>query len=196
MQVDVFDLRTFSKVEGADYQKTEATEIGWLRPIPLPEAKEFFGSRLLGAGWKELDQSVTQLDTDKSWLRVYTKDGFFLRLFLNELSTSTGYKSSVELLNAGNIDTRQLPMPADAKKTYEDVLFTAFETGGAVQGVIEQSQETFKELGWTERECQETPSGAMVTFVQNAIRLQVNIQKAETGSSVYYSVFALKADES
>lgn len=193
MMSQMIDLKNFSRIEGGDYQTTEATEIGYLAPVPLPEARDFYRKRLAEAGWTELEQSIEQLDTDQSWLREFEKEGYFLRLFLNALpQTLENQQVTIELLHTGNVDTRKLPMPSDANKTFEAPMFTSFSTEVDADTFLETCRKQFEELGWTDQGVEESASGRNLTLLQSSIRLQINIQASGDGTDVYYNVFAIK----
>ncbi len=127
--VAMLDMEKFPRIEGGDYQTTEKNNITYLAPLTVPEAREFYRDKLGEADWKELDQTVGQLDTDETWSRVYEKEGYLLRLYISQLSTpADGQKIMVEFLHMGNIDTRKLPAPAGGEATFETPEFTSYTT--------------------------------------------------------------------
>ena len=189
---EALDLPNFPKIEGGDYQTTKATELGYLAPVTVPEARDFYRRRLAEAGWKEQKPSGSEPNTDESWLRLFEKDGFFVQLFLNKQSSlPEGQKISVEFIHKGNIDTRRLPMPPDAEKTFETVTFTAYTTAANSDASVKFCRDKFKALGWQERPSTTTIlfGGTSLRFVRNAVRLDVGVRWKLTGKTgVDYSV--------
>jgi WD40 repeat protein len=190
--VAMLDLEEFPRIEGGDYQTTEKNNISYLAPLTIPEAREFYRDKLSAAGWKELKQTIDQLDTDESWLRVYEKEGFYLRLFFNSLGTSVeGQKISVEFLHMGNIDTRKLPAPAGGEVTYETPEFTSYTADIDTDEAIETCRRQIAALGWKEESVDKSTFGTAITFLQNAVTLTARIQSDQDGKTlVMYDVAA------
>lgn len=190
--VAMLDLKKFPRIEGGDYQTTEKNNIGYLAPLTIPEAREFYREKLSAEGWQEREQSVAALGTDQSWLRIYEKEGYFLRLFLNTLGdTVEGQKTSVEFLHMGNIDTRKLPAPAGGEATFEAPEFTSYTAEIDPDEAIENCRRQITALGWKEESVDKSTFGAAITFVQNAITLTARIQPGTGGQTlVMYDVAA------
>ncbi|WP_339911388.1 WD40 repeat domain-containing protein [Symmachiella dynata] len=190
--VAMLDLEKFPRIEGGDYQTTEKNNIGYLAPLTIPEAREFYREKLSAAGWQEREQSVAALDTDQSWLRIYEKEGYLLRLYFNTLGDSVeGQKTTVEFLHMGNIDTRKLPAPAGGEATFETPEFTSYTADIDPDEAIEDCRRQITALGWKEESVQKSNFGAAITFVQNAITLTARIQPGTGGQTlVMYDVAA------
>ncbi len=186
------DLPNFPKIEGGDYQTSTTVQVSYLAPILVPEARKFYRERLSAAGWEEQEQPAAQLDTDESWLREFEKDGYVMRLFLNKLSApSEDQLIVVEFLHMGNVDTRELPAPPDAEKTYEGVVFTSFTTSMNSPEVVEFMRAHFKKLDWKEHSFEDGAYGTKLTLVQNAVRLQARVMMLGGKTTVSYDVMAI-----
>jgi hypothetical protein len=190
--VAMLDLEKFPRIEGGDYQTTEKNNIGYLAPLSVPEAREFYRDNLAEAGWKELEQSVEQLDTDETWSRVYEKEGYLLRLYLNQLNIpASDQKIMVEFLHMGNIDTRKLPAPAGGEATFETPEFTSYTVDVEVDEAIENCRRQITALGWKEADVEKSSFGTVIKFVQNAVTLTARIQSDQAGKTlVMYDVAA------
>ena len=190
--VAMLDLEEFPRIEGGDYQTTEKNNIGYLAPLTIPQAREFYREKLSAAGWQEQEQSVAALDTDQSWLRIYEKEGYLLRLYFNTLGDSVeGQITSVEFLHMGNIDTRELPAPAGGEITFETPEFTSYTAEIDADEAIETCRRQITALGWKEESVDKSTFGAAIKFVQNAITLTARIQPGTGGKTlVMYDVAA------
>jgi WD40 repeat protein len=192
MLIDIIDLPNFPKIEGGDYHTTEAIKIGYRAQFDVPKAREFYRKLLSAEGWKEHEPGLPQFDTDKSWRRVYEKDGFLLRLSLDKLKHFANYKSSVAFQHVGNIDARKLPLLPGADKTYESISITSFTIDEDFETTIENCRKLIEGLGWKQADLPERSYARKLSFRQNAIGLQIDFRKSRSKTDVTYNIFAIE----
>lgn len=141
----VLDLRTFSRIPGAEPGKVGSATIARLSYSAPGKVKEAFAhhqQELLKQGWKELPNAYV---TDESASTTFARDGYHVSLSV----FPTGDGLTISITNHGNVDLQQLPTPAGVKGLYSNPLTTAYVTEASVEQTAAAVRKLLTEQGWT-----------------------------------------------
>lgn len=134
---------------------------------------EFFQKQLHDLGWKETVQPFVNATSSSA---TFGKEGYHLSFFaMKDLDKKAGERISVNLINMGNVDTRKLPVPENAKALISQAMSTHYicETMSQEDGK-KIMREKLIALGWE-------PYGKAADaqyFKKNAIKLEMYVTKS------------------
>ena len=154
----------------------------------VKEVADAIGRALGKSGFKTLEGATVTEDYANA---QYTKEGFIVNL-----SVFPGSKPgvvSVALNNQGNVDLKQLPVPAGSKQLYAFPSMVSYETGLSAADATKECLRLLQGAGW-ERFGETTAS----FFVKsNAVKVQVSVTEMpgqEGKSSIQFTCEQMSAD--
>ena len=197
----VLDLRTFPVMPGA--KVSDQRTLGMLMyevPSSAKAGFEFQRSELLQRGFKEQAGGYSDAMNVSG---NFTKDGFYVRVSASASSGDPQKKgvSHVSLVNDGNVEMGQLPVPPGVKPFFPQAYRAAYTTDAKVAVVAAACRKLLLAAGWEPYGQVEPnpnqPDSSMQYFKRNAIKLQSSIMvtPADGGKTlIQYSTELLSAD--
>jgi hypothetical protein len=139
------------------------TSLVYLAPGGTEEVFGFHRDQFTKAGWSAVPGASV---TPQSASTTFTKDGFHLSL---TAYPQGGGKTAVNVVNHGNVQFAQLPLPSGAKAVYTGPTTGIFTVDVAPDKAADEIAAGLKQAGWE-------PYGAAAPtrwFRRNAVRLSV-----------------------
>jgi hypothetical protein len=173
----LLDLRTLPLMEGAEVPGLR-NQVGWLDykvKADLKDAFAFHVQQLKESGWQE---QPDRRSDGWSLQAVFTQAGFVVALSAFESANSSEQKGlvSISIKNHGNVPSRSLPVPDDAKAHYVDDTQAAYVTTAAADQTREQCDRLLLDLGWEPY----STSGSTRYFKKNAVLLATSVSTFES----------------
>ncbi len=190
--VKVLDFATFPLLVGAKEPGTRnAARLSYNAPSDCKTAFEFQRKALLGLKWTEVPGSNV---TDDYASGVFTRDGFVASVSTMPLSDPKQPDFvNVSIMQHGNVDLKQLPLPTDCKSLYVGPQVAMYTTEAPVAKTVEACHKLLADQGWQ-------PYGkadGTHWFKQNAVRLTTSVSAApgqEGKTTISFSAEQLSAD--
>jgi hypothetical protein len=166
----VLDLRTFPLLPSTTKQPPRTIgRLDYQAPGKPKEAYKFIQEKLVAQGWKELPQSYV---TDESASGAFAKSGYKLTVSCSAYGEPG--EVGVAMVNHGNIDTKDLPTPQDAKSAYNVGVSSGYVTESSVEDTVAATRELLVAQGWTPY----GEAGDSYNFKQNAVKISAMISSA------------------
>lgn len=183
--IRVIDLRTFPRWDGAKVLDALSHNLNYDAPGSLDETTNFYRENLAEHGWRE--DKAASLELETSVMLHFKKDGFLLYLQVSK-SKQEGHVS-VSLNNRGNVDVRQFPLVPNSKIHADAQHFNInYWTTTTRETAADFYHKELSQRGWNEVTgsggSKTTEYGTVLKFVQNAIRLSIEIGTRADSTSV------------
>lgn len=166
----VLDLSTFPLFNPTkEPQNRNVASLSYNAKSDVKQAFDFQRKQLLERGFKELPGGYS---SDQTASGLFSKDGF--RITVTVFPAGEPGEASVSILNLGNVQLEQLPVPADAKKSFGGPAVAMFLSEQPPTETAAACKKLLMEKGWQ-------PYGAagdVQFFKQNAVRLTANVVAA------------------
>lgn len=165
--IDLSTLPRFGK-EGVSRQES-SVQVSYSTTGNIKSVYEFHQKQLLSTGWKALPQSSV---TDQYASGTFNKYGFTLSLTVTP--AGEGGKVSVALMNHGNVDLNQLPLPAGSKPLFAGPVSAMWTSSTPVEDAVNEVKAALAKQGWVPY----GEAGGQHFFRQNAVRLSATMTAA------------------
>lgn len=194
----VLDLRTLPLPEGARPGGIHTMAILMYETSGTPKAT--FSQQLkqlTQLDWKELPGTYLDKTSGSAHL---SKDGFIVALSSSDLSSDPDKagRSSVTIVNHGNVDTAKLPLPPGVKRFYSNPSQASYLAEGNVADTAEACRKLLLAAGWEPYgTASSDPQSPMMYFKKNAIRLMAWVSTAPAQGNkthLQYTTALLSAD--
>lgn len=194
----LLDLRTLPLPEGAKPGGIHTMAILMYEAQGTPKAT--FSQQLkqlTQLGWKELPGTYLDNTTGSAHL---SKDGFIVAVSSSDLASDPAKagRSSVTVVNHGNVNTAKLPVPPGVKPFYSNPSQTSYLTEGKVSDTAEACRKLLLAAGWEPYgTASSDPQSPMMYFKKNAIRIMAWVSSAPAQGNkthIQYSTDLLSAD--
>ena len=193
----VIDWFKFPKPDGAMWEKTNLMGTHYWVPGTMAQAADFYRKTMTTQGWSETKKAFPDPEPDKYQSFEFSKAGFLVSLALNGKNKHV----EVRLFHLGNVDTRRLPKPADAKVANAYIHYVSYTTASKPELAAEFCRKEIAALGWRETQSQEAKFAAkegktILRLVQNAMQCNVTIARNKEGETevVYQAYFRSEFD--
>lgn len=194
----VLDLRTLPLPEGAKPGGIHTMAILMYEAPGTPKAT--FSQQLkqlTQLGWKELPGTYLDKTTGSAHL---SKDGFIVAVSSSDASSDPAKagRSSVTVVNSGNVNLAKLPVPPGVKPFYSNPAQASYLTDASVSDTAEACRKLLLAAGWEPYgTASDDPQSPMLYFKKNAIRLMAWVSSAPAQGNkthLQYSTDLLSAD--
>lgn len=194
----VLDLRLFPVMKGAEVSTGAGLgRLNYAISGGIQTAFEFQRRLLQELGWRELPGAYLDATIASA---NFTRDGFLIAVSISDISDDpkkAGW-SRVSLINHGNILAGTLPVPADVKPYYPDVLEGSYLTEATVPETVEVCRCLLLDDGWESYGMgSNDPDWPVLYFKQNAIKLTAMFSTTPAAGGqtlIRYSTELLSAD--
>lgn len=192
--IALIDLRELPKLNAERTYEDTATRTQYPSKSAVASAVAHYQAELKERGWTEARSLTGAPDTDQYADRVFSKDGYWLRLMIGESGPG---ESSISLVNLGNVDVSTLPKPSNPEILGELHPGNAgYLTRESVADAADRCSRDLTAAGWLPYKYPNSPSldtedSRQMSFVKNAVTLNVVIAKypipEKPGTLVAYS---------
>ncbi|MCE9555766.1 MAG: hypothetical protein K8T91_20660, partial [Planctomycetes bacterium] len=135
----------------------------------LKQAFDFQRKQLLERGFKELPGGYS---SDQTASGTFAKDGF--RVAVTVFPAGEAGEAGVSILNLGNVQLDQLPVPPDAKPSFSGAAVAMYTSDATPANTAAACKKLLLEKGWQPY----GTAGDVQFFKQNAVRLTANVAAA------------------
>ena len=147
--VDAVDLRAIPIPENAEVSARHAGEYQINREEDVADSVAFIRDRLGALGCTQVPWPEDTLSAEIKYL-LFEKDGYLLTAFASPYDRD-GFKSSVSILNVGNLDATTLPHPPGSPAVEEKFRGVYAVTGdGSIADNAARLRAAFAAAGWRE----------------------------------------------
>jgi hypothetical protein len=177
---EAIDLSQFPRLGDAKPLVATPIYLGYEADSDVAKAVAFCREKLKAAGWTE-DPDINMVHEQHAML-FFSNGPFFVDVNIAQEKATD--KVTIQIANKGNVDARLLPQPADAK-THGAGLHSVlhYTTGADLAGAAEFCRTELTKLGWRDRSipARKTEKYIILAFTQNAMRLDIEVQKNSSG---------------
>jgi hypothetical protein len=163
------DLETLPIPEGAKLSsQRRVAELSYTIKKSTKAAFSFVEKQLQGRGWKPLTEGQSQGGLAST---SFQREGFTVHL---AVFSQGFFESHVLLTHKGNVDLKEVPMPANAEKMYDFPGISMLKSPDSVEETTKACRELMLKAGWSPY----GGAGDSTYFRKNAMQVNVNVMSA------------------